>query len=98
MFRPVPKQNRVKDRKYLDSFRYEPCWGCGTTDGTVVGAHIRTGHEGGTGLKPSDDLVLPLCYSCHMDQEGNSGAEWWIENILKPIARQKYQMYLTGRK
>ena len=84
------KQPRLRDRKYLDSFKNEVCISCLADDGTIVGAHIRTGHEGGTSLKPSDDLVLPLCARCHAEQEANPGPHWWLENIVKAIARRKY--------
>lgn len=81
--------NRVRDRKYLSSIHGEACWSCGKEES--VGAHIRAGCEGGVGLKPSDDLVIPLCHYCHMDQESNPGAEWWLENVLKNLARERYK-------
>jgi hypothetical protein len=81
---------RVEDRKYLDSFRYRPCEACDAQDGTVVPAHIRTGNEGGTALKPSDDLVVALCFSCHAEQERNIGANWWFEKVFKRIIRKRY--------
>ena len=89
----IPKTPTVRDRKYLDSFGDEACWCCGAQDGTVVGAHIRAGELAGMGRKPSDDLVIPLCHRCHMHQEEHPGAEWWLENILKPITRRKYEMW-----
>lgn len=88
---------RLRDRKYLDSFQHAACCCCGVADRTVVGAHIRTGHEGGIGLKPPDDLVLPLCGTCHADQEASPGAVWWIERVLKPLARKRYEAWKAGR-
>ena len=59
-------------------------------DGTTVAAHVRAGHEGGVGLKPSDDLTVFLCFQCHMEQESQPGAEWWFENIFKPWLKERY--------
>jgi len=93
----IPKQHHVKDKNYRKSFKDESCWSCGTNDGTVIGAHIRKGSNAGMGRKPSDDLVLPLCFRCHSDQEDNPGAEWWLENVLKPIAQRRYQMFVESK-
>ena len=83
--------SRIRDRKYLNSIHGQECWSCGKAES--VGAHIRVGNEGGTGLKPSDDLVVPLCNDCHMDQEANPGPMWWVENVLKPIARDRFEQW-----
>lgn len=89
------KRPRLRDRKYLDSYEGTPCEVCGS-EGTTVGAHMRTGHEGGVGLKPSDDLTVGLCFTHHAEQEDNPGPEWWLENILKPILRNRYQEWKNG--
>jgi len=86
-----PKQHHIKDPKYRKSFRDETCWACEANDGTVVGAHIRWNEFAGTGRKPSDDLIIPLCFTCHADQEANPGPEWWVQNVLKSIARARYR-------
>jgi hypothetical protein len=78
---------RIRDRKWLDTFEHKECWNCGKEpEGDVVGAHIRWGHEGGGSLKPSDDLVIPLCFKCH---QGEPPAEFWA-NVLKNLARRAY--------
>lgn len=59
-------------------------------------AHIRWGHEGGWGLKPDDDLVLPLCPDCHTAQE-NGGPEWLAENIVKKLARDIWAWSMGDR-
>lgn len=87
---PQPKGRFVRDKKYLRGYHGARCIACGRQDDSVIGAHIRTGNEGGTGFKPSDDLTLPLCVSCHADQEAHPGPNWWIENVLKAIARRRY--------
>lgn len=93
-----PKQIHIKDPKYRKSFSGAVCWGCGASDRTVIGAHIRSGSNAGMGRKPSDDLILPLCSGCHADQEANPGPEWWLENILKPIARRRYESFCSTGK
>ena len=90
------KEVRLRDRKYLNSFRDTACEACGADDGTIVAAHIRAGNEGGVGMKPSDDLVFGLCHSCHAEQEASPGAAWWLEKIVKPLARQNYQTWRFG--
>ena len=72
----IPKTTRIRDRKYLDSFRGAACWACGAQDGTVVAAHIRHGMAGGMALKPDDSLTLPLCAGCHAMQ-GASETKFW---------------------
>lgn len=92
---PRFKELPVRKKAYKDSFRDQPCISCGRR-GTTVGAHIRTGMEGGTGYKPSDDLIVGLCFHCHGDQEANPGPEWWVQHVLKPIARRMYRQWANG--
>lgn len=95
----------VRDTAYRKSFRGNSCEAsrngidlCGETSvDTVVGAHIRTGECSGFGNKPSDDLVIPLCYECHC-HEGSGGLEWYLENIVKPQARRRYREWLQQKK
>lgn len=61
---------RVEDKPYLRSFNGRPCEVCGSTE-TTVACHIRALSNGGMGLKPSDDLVLALCYLHHQEQAQN---------------------------
>lgn len=91
-----PKPVRIRDRKYLDHLGTQPCIACGASDGTVVGAHIRSGQAGGISLKPPDDLALPLCFRCHAAQERNPGPAWWLEHVVKPMARRMYAQW-SGR-
>lgn len=94
---------RIKDDAYRKSFEGEECVICQRTD-TTVGAHIRTGHEGGTSLKPTDPLMLPLCGPHHADQEANPGPGWWIRNLpvwfliaaIKEYARKRYWDWKNG--
>ena len=69
------KSKPLRDRKYLNSFRDSRCFACGMRDSTVVAAHIRHGFYG-LGIKPGDDLTLPLCAKCHAEEGANEKAFW----------------------
>ena len=88
-------KTRIRDKKYRQAFRGRVCLNCGIQDDTVIGAHIRWGHEGGMGLKPSDDLTIALCSKCHTDQESKPGPEWWA-NLVKNVARRRYRWWLEN--
>ena len=97
----LPKNRRVRDRRYLDSFRDTACFACGLQDGTVVAAHIRHGMAGGISLKPDDSLTLPLCGLCHSEQGRMGEFEFWTLDVhphlkdahmqhIKNSARSRY--------
>lgn len=88
---------RIRDRRYLDSFAGRACEACGGHHG-VIGAHVRTGQAGGASLKPSDHLVVALCHRCHADQEAAPGPEWWLENVFKPLLRRRYAAWSGAAK
>ena len=71
----MQKIKPIRDRKYLNSYRDARCYACGARDGTVVGAHIRSGFFG-IGAKPGDDLTMPLCAKCHAIQGRNEMLFW----------------------
>jgi hypothetical protein len=81
---------RLRDPSWLKHVRKQTCWNCGTLG--CDAAHIRWGQEGGMGLKPPDDLVVPLCRHCHMDQESHPGPEWWAK-MVKNLARMSYNRW-----
>lgn len=90
-------RKRLRDREYLDSYEHEKCsasWnGVDLCSLPCIGAHIRTGLEGGGSLKPDDDLTDGLCDGHHRDQENNPGPEWWMENVYKPQRRRAYRKW-----
>jgi hypothetical protein len=57
---------------------------------------MRWREQAGTGRKPSDDLVAPLCRRCHEQQESREwpDAEWWCQHVLKPMLRREYREWL----
>ena len=89
---------RHRDRAYLDSYRETVCIasdnGIDICGEPAVGAHIRCGQEGATGLKPDDCLTHPLCQRHHDEQHActkQNAEEWFIiEKIYKPVRRRIY--------
>jgi hypothetical protein len=47
--------------------RGHACSACGAL-APIEAAHVRTGTDGGTGIKPSDRWVISLCRDCHHNQ------------------------------
>ena len=95
--RPVEqRQPRMKDRAYLDSFKGRECEACGVRNDTVVGAHVRTGLEGGMSRKPDDPLVVALCGRCHDGQSANPGAEWWMR-VFKRMLKLRHKEWVMAR-
>jgi len=54
-----------RSKLYLDFIRNQPCIVSGSDYG-VVAHHVRILGNGGTGLKPSDFLTVPLTHEHHM--------------------------------
>lgn len=92
-FRNPPR----KDLDYRRSARGRACEACGRQDGTIVGAHVRSGEHAGMGQKPDDALLCWLCGECHADQEAHPGPEWWFTHVFKPMLRRRYERWLLGR-
>jgi hypothetical protein len=44
------------------------CMGSGGCDGKIEAAHVRSGTDGGMGVKPSDRYAIPLCGGHHREQ------------------------------
>jgi len=97
-------RKKVEDAGYRRSFKGNPCHAsrngidlCGELEvETVVGAHINDEEHSGTARKCDDDLIWPLCFTCHTDQTANPGASWWLNNVLKPQARRRYREWKNG--
>jgi len=96
------RKTALRDRKYLDWLRTQPCvltgWRGSDYEG-VDPAHIGTR---GKGLKSSDDEVLPIRHSLHV--EGHNGGEMTmfrkhlpddvLREALRAYARELYRNYL----
>lgn len=101
----LPKTPPLRDRKYLDWLRTQPCVvsNCNETEP----AHLRWHTDGGTGMKPSDCYAFPLHYSLHRKQHQIGEPEFWLEMVnenpwflawlLKMAARKMYDDWNDGR-
>jgi len=58
-------------------------------DGKVEAAHVRSGTDGGVGIKPSDIWVIPLCSRAHRYQHdiGEAAFEKEFNINMKDIAK-----------
>lgn len=96
------KKKRLRDAKYLKSFNGAKCIACGVIDASVVAAHIRHGHTGGMGLKPPDNLTLPLCCNCHREQHEIGEGKFYKKHLgcnmsyVKAIAVERYEEWRKG--
>lgn len=76
-----PKTPRIRDKKYRDSFKIYGGHKCLITglefseysSESVDGAHITIGSYA-RGMKASDDLILPLVHSLHLEFDRNQEA------------------------
>ena len=65
---------RIESKEHRDWVAKEnPCavkgkYAGSACGGDVIAAHVRNGTDGGTGLKPSDIWVIPLCDKHHREQ------------------------------
>lgn len=68
------------------------CSACGSASG-IECAHVRTGTDGGVGIKPSDRWCISLCKECHARQHriGERAFEeaWGIN--MKALAEEFYK-------
>ena len=74
----------IRDKKHLIAIRDMPCFvtcQIATDDESVVPAHIRTGTDGGMGMKPSDCYVIPLLNSEHQKQHAMGEIPYWLRVV-----------------
>jgi hypothetical protein len=90
------KSDKAEKRRRCPSHRAwvrgHCCSACGSPSG-IECAHVRTGTDGGTGIKPSDRYCVALCKECHARQHqiGEAAFEkaWGID--LKALAEAFYK-------
>src|SRR5258708_2882799 len=64
VLRGKPKPNLRRRAEHEEFIRHLPCVACGSLAPSEC-AHVRTGSDGGAGLKPSSRFTVPLCAWCH---------------------------------
>jgi len=89
----------IRNPKYLQKVREMACV-VTNRPGPSDPAHIRHGLGGGMGMKPGDNLVLPLSHEMHRDQHQIGERRFWLKAMqmngdfmmecVKAYARQLY--------
>ncbi len=105
-----PKPVTLRNRRYLDWLRTQPCIVTGMYGNefnAVDPAHIRANGSGGMGVKPADDLALPLLHSEHVRQHQIGEITYWLDTFsvnpglmmeaVQALARQKYQEWSNNK-
>jgi hypothetical protein len=64
--------------------RQLPCVACGNAAPSEA-AHVRTGTDGGVGLKPADRYTVPLCTACHVKQHQIGELSFWSTLRIDPV-------------
>jgi hypothetical protein len=79
-----PKPHLRKRVQHLAFVRQLPCVACGKAAPSEA-AHVRTGTDGGTGIKPGDRYAVPLCAACHGKQHRIGELTFWSALRFDPL-------------
>src|SRR5215467_2677145 len=70
--------------QHLTFVRQLPCVACGEAAPSEA-AHVRTGTDGGVGVKPGDRYAVPLCAACHTKQHRIGELTFWSALRIDPL-------------
>ena len=82
--RHKPKPNLYRRLQHLAFVRQLPCVACGRLAPSEA-AHVRTGTDGGVGVKPADRYTIPLCTACHAKQHRIGELPFWSALRIDPL-------------
>jgi hypothetical protein len=82
--RNKPKPDFRRRLAHLAFVRLLPCVACGKGAPSDA-AHVRTGTDGGTGIKPGDRYAVPLCAACHAKQHRVGELTFWSTLRIDPV-------------
>src|SRR5260370_2331510 len=82
--RGKPKPNSRRRVQHLAFVRQLPCVACGTAAPSDA-AHVRTGTDGGVGMKPGHRYAVPLCTACHAKQHRVGELTFWSALRFHPL-------------
>jgi hypothetical protein len=82
--RGKPKPHRRKRTRHLAFVRQLACVACGKAAPSEA-AHVRSGSDGGAGMKPSDRYCVSLCTSCHELQHRFGELTFWSVLRIDPL-------------
>lgn len=84
-YRPLMRKISLRRQgTHLAFVRQLPCVACGKAAPSEA-AHVRTGTDGGTGMKPGDRYAIPLCTACHAKQHRVGELTFWAELRIDPL-------------
>jgi hypothetical protein len=81
---PKPKPEFRRRVHHLAFIRLLPCAACGKAAPSEA-AHVRTGTDGGVGMKPADRYAIPLCTTCHAKQHRLGELTFWSALRIDPV-------------
>ena len=81
---PKPKPEFRRRVQHLAFIRLLPCVACGKPAPSEA-AHVRTGTDVGTGIKPGDRYAIPLCTACHAKQHRVGELTFWSALRIDPV-------------
>ena len=84
VMRAKPKLDPRRRAQHLAFVRQLPCVVCGKAAPSEA-AHVRSGSDGGAGMKPSDRYSLSLCTDCHALQHQFGELRFWSVVSIDPL-------------
>lgn len=85
-----PKLNPIRDRKYLDWLRTQPCLIEGMRGENVEPCHISTM---GKGIKSSDDECIPLFHHHHAKAHSLGEVRYLFDHLPLSVLRRMLKLY-----
>ena len=87
---PMGREKRIRCPAHTGWVRGFSCVVPGCDGRPIEAAHVRSGTDGGTGIKPGDQWVISLCASHHRDQHQVGEAEFERRHgiDMKALARE----------
>jgi len=85
LVRRKPKPSPHSRVQHLAFVRQLPCVACGKAAPSEA-AHVRTGADGGVGMKPGDRYAVPLCTACHAKQHWVGELGFWCALRIDPLS------------
>src|SRR5215469_5041640 len=78
------KPDSRRSWQHLAFVRQLPCVVCGKAAPSQA-AHVRSGSDGGAGMKPADRYSLSLCSDCHALQHRFGELTFWSTVCIDPL-------------
>jgi len=93
--RGKPKPDLRRRARHLAFVRQLPCVACGKAAPSEA-AHVRSGSDGGAGMKPSDRYSVSLCTSCHALQHEFCELTFWSVLRIDPLNAALHLWAVSG--